>query len=308
MKRFSNLNPIWYIVAVCALLAPLGLFSSKLKPLEGNVSPIYWVKEAVYPLEYAFNAVYTKFSQNWQRLTELNRASMENISLQQEVNRLQLQQITYEELKQENEQLRDLLSFQKLQTKKSVPVQLYASREKDIFQALRSNKGYLDGLAVGMPVVTPRGIIGRIIRTGLKHSDIQLLTDPNFHVDVLIQRTRTRAVLQGDGDGKSLLQLHHRTLVKIGDTVVTSGIVGAFPKGIPVGRITKISYGNDQVSQLIELEPWVKPYNEEYALVIRKFDPSIKGIVESTTRDWLERNTSRNSGAKKGTFDSPKGG
>jgi len=298
MKKIRKLSPIWVFVALLAVIAPIVLFSSKLKPAEGNLSPTKWLSEFLYPLEYTYNSIHTSISLQFKRLSELNKASIENLDLREEVNNLKLQQINYEELRQENKQLKELLEFKADVESNAVAVQLYSGRRDDLFQLLRSDKGQFDGLAVGMPVVTPRGILGRVIRTGLKHSDIQLLTDPNFHVDVLIQRTRTRAVLRGAGNGKCHLQLHNRSLVKIGDVVVTSGIVGSFPKGLPVGRITKISYGNDQISQQIELQTWVQPHNEEFALVLRRFDPSIEGIVESTTEDWLERNTTsqRNGG------------
>ena len=96
---------------------------------------------------------------------------------------------------------------------------------------MRLNKGTLDGKKVGMPVVSAKGVVGRVIRAGNKYSDVHLLIDINFNIDTLIQRNRVRTVLNGDNIETSA-KLNRKTEVRIGDTIITSGIVGGFPKGL----------------------------------------------------------------------------
>ena len=68
----------------------------------------------------------------------------------------------------------------------------------EIFHSMRLNKGTLDGIKVGMPVVTAKGVVGRVIRAGSKFSDVHFLIDINFNIDSLIQRNRVRTVLNGN--------------------------------------------------------------------------------------------------------------
>lgn len=292
MRNFHESKGLRIIVVGIALIAPFALFSSKLLPYMGVNSPSLYIQELIYPVEYAWNGLYTGVTVNWQRLLDLNSSSTENIELRKEINLLKLQQINFDELRKENDELRRLLSFQEKSKEPALAVEIFGTNRKDPFQTVRINKGSTHSIETGMPVVTSAGVLGKVIRVGLTHSDVLILTDANFHLDVLIQRTRTRAIMQGTGDGACKLKIQHRSQVKIGDTVVSSGIVGAFPKGLPVGRISKISYGKDYVSQSIEIEPWVKPYNQEYALVIRRRDEDIERIVESTSKKWLENTTS----------------
>ena len=121
---------------------------------------------------------------------------------------------------------------------------------------MRINRGSLSDIKPGMPVLASAGIIGRIIRTGINFSEVQLTNDANFSVDIVIERTRVRGVVTGTIDNKLRLELKRKMDVKIGDTVITSGIVGGFPKGLPVGRVAKIAYETDQLSQVVVIEPW----------------------------------------------------
>ncbi|MDA9951095.1 rod shape-determining protein MreC [Oligoflexaceae bacterium] len=298
MKFFTNSKSLRIVALFIALLSPFAFFSSQLKPTMSRLSPLNAFQEIVYPLQYAWESVNSTVSLHWQRLFELNSASIENISLKREIAGLKLSQLRYNELEQENDTLKELIGLQKSRHNTSAAVEIFGRNRHDVFQSLRINKGSLDDLDVGMPLISADGVIGKLIRVGLKHSDVQILTDANFYLDVIIQRTRTRAILQGTGDGHCQLRIRNRSQVKIGDTVVTSGIVGSFPKGIPVGIISKISYGHDYVSQNIEIEPWVKTENQEYALVLKFPDQDIERIVESTSKNWLNKTTSI--GSKKG--------
>ena len=171
-----------------------------------------------------------------------------------------------------------------------IVAEVVGSSSYSAFRSLRINKGRGDGVSVGMPVVTDKGVVGRIIRTGKKFSDIHLLSDSSFNVDILLQRTRVRGVLQGYGN-HSVLTLNRRAEIRIGDTVITSGVVGGFPKGLPVGRVVKISYESDHISQSIRVDPWVSFDRVEEVIILEQHDPEIQKIIESAGKDWIERQT-----------------
>jgi rod shape-determining protein MreC len=140
-----------------------------------------------------------------------------------------------------------------------------------------------------MPVVAADGIVGKVIRTGMHFSDVQLLVDSDFHLDVLLQRTRVRGVLSGAARTHCTLQLSKRVEIRIGDTLITSGIVGGFPKGLPVGRVMRITYESDNVAQTIDVEPWIDHRRVEEVMVIFSQDKELEKIVETAGPEWLDK-------------------
>jgi rod shape-determining protein MreC len=92
------------------------------------------------------------------------------------------------------------------------------------------------GIVVGNPVMTDRGLLGRIVGVSPHISRVLMLTDVASRVPVLIDRTNARAILAGDGGGNPKLDyLRGRDAVRPGDRVLTSGDGGVFPRGLPVG-------------------------------------------------------------------------
>ena len=97
-----------------------------------------------------------------------------------------------------------------------------------------------------------------------------------------------RGVLRGY-ESHAILTLNRRSEIKIGDTVITSGIIGGFPKGLPIGKVVKISYESDHISQSIKVEPWVDFERVEEVIVLETHDPEIQKIIESAGKDWFRR-------------------
>ena len=168
------------------------------------------------------------------------------------------------------------------------------------FRTIRIARGKLDDIQVGFPVITDEGVVGRVIRTGLKFSDAQLIIDSDFNLDVLIQRTRVRGVLKGSADGACRLLLHRKADVRIGDSVVTSGIVGSFPKGLPVGRVMRISYETDNVTQIITVEPWFDYRRLEEVVILHQGSTEIRQILETAGDQWLNETVGKIPDAKGG--------
>jgi rod shape-determining protein MreC len=108
-------------------------------------------------------------------------------------------------------------------------------------------------------VVTHRGVVGRITEVSSYTSKVLLITDMNSSVDALIQRTRARGVVEGRGS--SLCELRYvagSDDVSVGDLVVTSGLCGIFPKGLPIGTVKDVEKDSFGLFQQIELVPSVE--------------------------------------------------
>lgn len=203
----------------------------------------------------------------------LVEAEKENQTLRKQVAELSGQEAKYQELSLENERLRKLLHFQKEIEDAFVSAQVVGEDASGWFRTVLINKGELDGIKEGMPVVVADGVVGRIIRTGQTVSRIMLLPDPSSSIAVLIQRTRVRSICQGQGDSLSLEFASNDADIEVGDRLISSGMGGLFPKGVTVGRIVSAAKPETGFFQTIEVEPAVDYSRlEEVIVLLRELD------------------------------------
>lgn len=114
--------------------------------------------------------------------------------------------------------------------------------------------------SINQPVRTPEGLIGRVVRTAGRYAKVQLITDPASSVSAMVERSRRQGLVGGveraDGAALMLDLVPNQADVRIGDRVVTGGLDGIFPRGIPIGRVIAIAPGPDMF-QRIEVTPYV---------------------------------------------------
>jgi rod shape-determining protein MreC len=127
--------------------------------------------------------------------------------------------------------------------------------------SIQLDRGTDDGVGVGMPVVTGAGLVGRVVAATGNRSTVQLITDPAFELGVRLASSAEKGIAHGTGEGEPLV-VDEGIPVNVEDTipddevVVTSGVDGSlFPPDIPVGRITDIQDGSDQLSLELTVEP-----------------------------------------------------
>ncbi|MEZ4741723.1 MAG: rod shape-determining protein MreC [Bdellovibrionota bacterium] len=285
---FSRQNLI-VAMAISALIAPFIFYSSSRTPwISKSPGGSLW-QELLYPVEYTWHQTSTGITNFWQHYIELSQTAKENDILRKKLARLQIRIMDYEHQVNEAKRLRKLLGFYEQKPHPLIAAEVVGSYANSRFKTLRVTRGSLDGISIGMPVIAADGIIGRVIRTGLKFADVQLLEDSNFHLDVLLERTRVRGVLQGIANNRCRLLLHRRADIRIGDTIITSGIISGFPKGLRVGRVTKINYESDRISQVVTVEPWVDYRRQEEVLIIKTSDKEFRKIIETAGKDWIDK-------------------
>ena len=217
----------------------------------------------------------------------LIQTKQENRFLLVENRRLFSEIATLKEFEIENKRLRELLEFEKSFPFKQLTAQVIGRDSHPDFRSIRINKGSEDGVKAGMPVVTHEGIVGRVLRTSGEASDVLTILDNQSAVDALIQRSRTRGIVEGISDSHCQMKYTLRTdQVEIGDHIISSGLGGVFPKGISLGfatRIEKKSYG---VSQTIELKPSVDFSKLEEVIVLLNIQKT--DLKELTFNDSLK--------------------
>lgn len=279
-----------FALVVSAVLTPFVFFSTPLRPWKTNARLATLPHDLfIYPLEQLWFGSVTFLSNSVDKYVGLIDASNENAQLKAELNGMKTRLLSYDEQVLENERLRSLLEFSKRTDRRLLPAEVVGHSTFGQFESLRISRGRHHGVNIGMPVVTAEGVVGKIIRTGEFFSDVQLLVDSDFHLDVLLQRTRIRGVISGADRTECNLNLHRRVEIRIGDTIITSGIVGGFPKGLPVGKVKRISYDAENVAQRITIEPWIDHNRLEEVTVIFSADPEVEKIAEAAGPEWLNQ-------------------
>ncbi|MBW2365959.1 MAG: rod shape-determining protein MreC [Deltaproteobacteria bacterium] len=139
----------------------------------------------------------------------------------------------------------------------------YADADRNQWQEIS------DGLKKGLPVIIPEGIAGHITEVTSHYAKVLLIFDQNSAVDAFVQRTRARGIVKGETTGrcvlKYVLQKHD---IRVGDTVVSSGWDGVFPKGLRIGYVSKVVKRTSGIFQEIKVTPYVDFDNLEEVLVI----------------------------------------
>ena len=151
------------------------------------------------------------------------------------------------EIEEENKRLRKLLNLKEHSIYKGLVSSVIAREPGNWFQALLLDRGERSGVKKNSIVITPEGLVGRVIKVNKSSSQVLLITDPGSEIGVLVQRSRIQGVIQGKGRYLILKYLPLEADVREGDLIITSGLEGRlFPKGLTVGRIKKIEPPHSQ--------------------------------------------------------------
>lgn len=220
------------------------------------------------PFQMAFLGAYNAINNSWTNyiflvgLNEENETQNERLlGLVEENNRLL-------ELVNENQRLKKILAFKEKAAFDAVGAKILAFNLGGWTKTIKLNKGTRDGIVEDMPVISPTGIVGRIIETSRGSSIALLITDPRSNIDVIVQRTRVRGVAEGNGSGGLILK-YIRDLddVRPGDKVITAEFSGIFPSGLVVGKVTRAEKSGDNFFKLIEIQPDVALRKLEEVLI-----------------------------------------
>ncbi len=165
----------------------------------------------------------------------------ENQRLKQQIAVFKNQAVFLREIESENERLKGLLSL-KAGFPRLTTVARVVSQEPSLWSStIIIDKGIKDGIIKNSPVLTSAGLVGFVSESGDKNSRVILLQDPNFRVHSIVQRSRVTGVFEGKMEGQGILKyVPVDADVQKGDSVVTSGMGGLYPKGIFIGTVEEV--------------------------------------------------------------------
>jgi rod shape-determining protein MreC len=214
----------------------------------------------------------------WSGYVDLRRVHDENGALKQELQTLQVRLQEERAQAQRTDNLRQLLELRERAHLETTAAEVIAASSTE-FRTITIDKGTGDGLQPDMAVISPAGVVGRVILPSGRASKVQLLIDSNAAAGALIERTRVQGVVVGAGSGMLRMRYVPGTAdVKTGDLVVTSGIDGIYPKGFVIGTIDNVAGSAGEYHE-ITVRPAVDFARIEEVLIVRT-PPASRGVIE----------------------------
>ena len=214
----------------------------------------------------------------WYHYFFLVAVAKENEQLRRELNIVIEKNQKLVEIELSNERLRNLLNFQQNVTDRVLAAEVIGKDPSPWFKTIIIDKGRLDGIEKGLPVVIRQGIVGQVIEVSSHHSKVLLMIDTNSAVDALVQRTRYRGLIKGVLGGKCLFKyVLRKHEVRVGDSVISSGLDGVYPKGLHIGKVSEVIRRNAGIFQEVTVIPYVDFDKVEEVLVI--MNPGTKELA-----------------------------
>ncbi len=207
-------------------------------------------------------------------------------------------QATLSELREENDALRqrnveleeqalladrltELMEIQSTYNLQSVSARVISGSTDSWTSTITIDKGSAAGLAVGMPVMDGSGVIGQISSVSPNSAVVRLIFDEGSSVPVMIQSNRAQGMLNGSaGGGLSLDLVRSDLTVEIDDIVITSGLGGVYPKGLPVGRVSVVGRNPGALYLDISVEAYSHVQSLEEVLVITSLTDEQRASAE----------------------------
>ncbi len=228
------------------------------------------------PVQSALYSATDAISDFFSRIFSGQDLQTENADLKARVAELEGQLKDYNEVKKENERLSELLNFDtSTDDLEYLTARVIYKGYGHWFNTFAINRGMSSGIEVDMAVVNGDGLVGRVIDVGANWSRVMTIVDSMSGVSAIVERTRDHGMLAGTvstGDeAEAKLTMSFLPLdadLVPGDRVITSGLAGEFPKGIPIGEVTEVSTSSNGMKNEAVITPWVDFNHLEEVLII----------------------------------------
>ena len=200
-----------------------------------------------------------------QALSTNNYLQRQNILLQDELSRLR-------SIEQENRELRKLLGFRDTTEFELQPISFVTKDLTGLNNTFTIDAGFNNGIRSGMPVVTSDGLVGKVVLTGKRYSQVMPYFNNLFRVSARVQQTRSTGIVSWEGNNSSVLVMEYvpkTILVDTGYVVETSGFGNEFPGGIPIGYVIRTEEEEGKDTQKIYLHPYTSLFDVAEGFVIK---------------------------------------
>ncbi len=245
------------------------------------------------PLQRATTALVRNIGDLSQTVREVRELRVRVAELEEQVDALTVENVRLREYEAEVVQLRGLLGFVQANPTwaflgadvvgRSACIhapcgEVVGQEPNPYLRTITINVGQADGVSVGMPVVTGGAVlVGRVVETGLHTSKVRLVTDTGHSVAAILQQSRATGLVVGQADGSlRMLYIPQEDTVQVGDIVLTSGLGGAFPRGLILGQVVQVVKQDFALFQEAIVNPAVDYRRVELTLVVKSFQPLVQ--------------------------------
>jgi rod shape-determining protein MreC len=227
-----------------------------------------WAVDTVTPFERLLVWAQNSGNNLWHSYFYLRGVRAENRQLKEQIEQMRLEQVRLSEDAEQAHRLQSLLAFKEQTIAKTVPAQVIGSSGSDLSRSIYIDKGSSAGVGLDMAVITAGGIVGKVLRVYPSTALVLMINDQTSGVGAMLEKSRLQGVLRGTANGAVILErVMSDEQVTPGETVLSSGGDQIFPKGLPVGTVTKVSPGREMFLS-IEVKPAADLSRLEEVLVI----------------------------------------
>jgi len=252
-----------------ALLGSLIFYSLSLRHKEHANSFERTVLSLTTPVAGSVSRIDVFISSIWNDYLYLVNVRQENKRLRETITILNKRLVDNREAVVEHDRLKKLMGLKDILPVSTRAALVVGEDSSPWFRTVTIDRGEADGVREGMPVVASAGVVGRIVKVAHNSSRVLLLSDHASGIAAVVQRSRARGVVMGKGGNICSLEFSQRGEdVRTGDVVLTSGIGGVFPKGLPIGEITMVKKGEYGIFQTVNIRPFVNISRLEEVLVV----------------------------------------
>ena len=278
LSRYRNVS-----ILVAVLFAQvLGLAVQVKRSTENESTRLIrvWTVSAVSPLEKAIVWFQSGTSNLWHGYVYLRGVRQENRELKDEIEKLRLERVRLVDDAEQARRLQALLGFKEQYISKTTAAQVIGSSGSEQSRSIYIDKGSNQGLDKDMPVITADGVIGRVLKAYPSVSQVLLINDQTSGVGAILEQSRLQGILRGTPAGEVILEkVMSDETVQPGEKVLTSGGDQIFPKGLPIGTVSKVSAG-PEVFLNIRVRPATNLSKLEEVLVITRKEERTATVAE----------------------------
>ncbi|EKO3584152.1 rod shape-determining protein MreC [Vibrio metschnikovii] len=250
----------------------------------------FLLNSAVAPIQYAADLPRSMFDGFYDRFSSRQQLMESNHGLKREVLILKSALILLDQYREENQRLRKLLGSSFVRDEKKVVAEVMGVDTSPYRHQVVIDKGRVDGVYEGQPVINEKGIVGQVTFVAAHNSRVLLLIDPNSAVPVQNIRNDIRVIASGNGQTDEI-QLEHiatSTDMNVGDMLVTSGLGGIYPEGYPVAYITEVDKDTRREFAVIKATPVVDFTRLRYLLLIWPNEDRQQKVLQATPQHMLK--------------------
>ncbi|EPF2930333.1 rod shape-determining protein MreC [Vibrio navarrensis] len=230
----------------------------------------YFLNSLVAPIQYTADLPRTMFDGVYERFNTQQSLLEGNQNLRREVLRLRSDLLLLDQYKEENLRLRKLLGSSFVRDEKKMVTEVMAVDTSPYRHQVVIDKGRIDGVYVGQPVINEKGIVGQVTFVAAHNSRVLLLTDAKNAIPVQVIRNDIRVIASGNGeiDEIQLEYIPTSTDIQVDDLLVTSGLGGVYPEGYPVAHVTSVEHDTRREFAAIKAKPVVEFDRLRYLLLV----------------------------------------